>query len=101
MRYAVERCSTIVTVMPHEAATAYLEIFMCFLPQDLLSLSRTSKAFHEILFRKSSACCWKPALRRIEGPPSVPEGAHRTGVGSFPVLEVELYGELHQALMFI
>ncbi|EPT01404.1 hypothetical protein FOMPIDRAFT_83398 [Fomitopsis schrenkii] len=49
------------------------EIFMCFLPQDLLSLSRTSKAFHEILLRKSSGCYWKEALGRIEGPPPCPK----------------------------
>ena len=46
---------------------------MFFLPQDLLSLSRASKAFHDFLLRKSSACYWKQALKRIQGLPPCPK----------------------------
>ena len=46
---------------------------MYFLPQDLLSLSRTSKAFHDFLWCKSSACYWKQALERITGLPPCPK----------------------------
>lgn len=44
----------------------------CF-PRDLLNLSRTSRAFHQLLLRRSAACCWKQALQRLEGLPPCPK----------------------------
>ncbi|EPS96273.1 hypothetical protein FOMPIDRAFT_1130802, partial [Fomitopsis schrenkii] len=47
-------------------------ILMHFHPRDLLNLSRTSKAFHGFLMRRSSARIWKEALRRVEALPPCP-----------------------------
>ncbi|KAF9234856.1 hypothetical protein BU15DRAFT_65344 [Melanogaster broomeanus] len=39
---------------------------------DLLNLARTTKAFRQLLMRKSSAFVWKTALSRVEGLPACP-----------------------------
>ncbi|KAH9928199.1 uncharacterized protein B0H18DRAFT_1210452, partial [Fomitopsis serialis] len=44
------------------------EILRHLLPHDLLSLTRTSKAFHAFLMRKSSAYYWKQSLKQVDGP---------------------------------
>ncbi|KAF9230877.1 hypothetical protein BU15DRAFT_56779 [Melanogaster broomeanus] len=41
-------------------------------PMDLLNLARTTKAFRQLLMRKSSAFVWKTALSRVEGLPDCP-----------------------------
>ncbi|KAF9231193.1 hypothetical protein BU15DRAFT_56478 [Melanogaster broomeanus] len=41
-------------------------------PMDLLNLARTTKAFRQLLMRKSSAFVWKAALGRVEGLPACP-----------------------------
>ncbi|KAH9915667.1 uncharacterized protein B0H18DRAFT_1215366 [Fomitopsis serialis] len=48
-------------------------ILLYFQPQDLLSVSRTSKAFHAFLMKKSSARYWKESLERLKGPPPFPK----------------------------
>ncbi|EPS96600.1 hypothetical protein FOMPIDRAFT_33198, partial [Fomitopsis schrenkii] len=49
------------------------EICLHLYPQALLSLSRTTKAFHDFLMRKALASIWKDSLSRIMDLPECPD----------------------------
>ncbi|KAI0789476.1 hypothetical protein C8Q75DRAFT_163751 [Abortiporus biennis] len=50
------------------------EIFVKLSPQDLLSLSRTTKAFRNLLISKSAICFWKTAFQNSPDlPPRFPD----------------------------
>ncbi|GJE86898.1 hypothetical protein PsYK624_029810 [Phanerochaete sordida] len=60
-----------------------IEVVMHLNPGDLLSLARTTKAFRDLLMRKSSAFLWKAARENLEDYPSCPEDMNEPGLASF------------------
>ncbi|GJE86997.1 F-box protein [Phanerochaete sordida] len=60
-----------------------IEVVLHLNPGDLLSLSRTTKAFRDLLMRRSSAFLWKAARENLEGYPPCPEDMNEPGLASF------------------
>ena len=53
----------------------YRQILACLLPQDLLSMSRLSKAFRRVLlYRPTALPLWRNALRLKSGASRIPAG---------------------------
>jgi hypothetical protein len=66
---------------------------------DLLNLARTTKAFRQLLMRKSSAFVWKAALGQVEGLPDCPPDLSEpqyTNLVFYPHCHVSLMVLLHR-----
>ncbi|KAF9234865.1 hypothetical protein BU15DRAFT_52071 [Melanogaster broomeanus] len=59
-------------MLPELNLDVLFQILSFLHPLDLLNLARTTKAFRQLLMRKSSAFVWKASLRRVEGLPVCP-----------------------------
>ncbi|KAF9234852.1 hypothetical protein BU15DRAFT_78614 [Melanogaster broomeanus] len=59
-------------MLPELNLDVLFQILSFMHPMDLLNLARTTKAFRQLLMRKSSAFVWKTALSRVEGLPDCP-----------------------------
>ncbi|KDQ06976.1 hypothetical protein BOTBODRAFT_39212 [Botryobasidium botryosum FD-172 SS1] len=64
------RLAAVVTDMPMEIL---FEIMSHLYPLDLLNLSYTTKAFRNILFRRSAATIWRASLAQVPGLPECPD----------------------------
>ncbi|KDQ08355.1 hypothetical protein BOTBODRAFT_569584 [Botryobasidium botryosum FD-172 SS1] len=69
-RRARGRLSTFLANMPVDVL---LEIMTHLTPKDLLNLSRTTKAFRNILLRPFSAGVWRASFSQVRGLPKCPE----------------------------
>ncbi|KIJ18021.1 hypothetical protein PAXINDRAFT_97546 [Paxillus involutus ATCC 200175] len=59
-------------MLPELNLDVLFQIFTFLHPMDLLNLTRTTKAFRQLLMQKSSAFAWKTARGQLEGFPDCP-----------------------------
>ncbi|KAF9234867.1 hypothetical protein BU15DRAFT_52049, partial [Melanogaster broomeanus] len=59
-------------MLPELNLDVLFQILSLLHPMDLLNLARTTKAFRQLLMRKSSAFVWKTARSQVEGLPDCP-----------------------------
>ncbi|KAF9218720.1 hypothetical protein BS17DRAFT_654775, partial [Gyrodon lividus] len=59
-------------MLPELNLDVLFHIFSFLQPMDLLNLARTTKAFRQLLMRRSSVSVWKTARGGVEGLPDCP-----------------------------
>ena len=59
-------------ILYHLPDYSKLQIFSCLSPNDIISLSRTSKGFRETLMTRNATTVWKAARKRVGAPDCPP-----------------------------